>query len=307
MIWITESTNKLAGIRAGNRSDALSMAYHAQIIRIMIASPSDCAAEQQVIESAIHDWNSAHSAPNGFALLPVHWRSHAAPSMSDRPQAVINKQVLQDCDLLIATFWTRLGSPTGAAPSGTVEEIQEHLRAGKPAMIYFSNAPAHPQTVDSNQLEAVHEIRKAFSVEGLVHTYDSIEQFANALHNHLAMTINREFGALLADPIDALFADAETYAPSSITPDAAELLKEASVAKNGMIMMYGTFGGAFLQTNGRNFITDGSPQTRARWKAALDELIDEGAVEERGHKGEVFAVTHHGYELAKRVNPTGTL
>ena len=30
-----------------------------------------------------------------------------------------------------------LGSPTGVSASGTVEEIEEHLRAGKPAMIYF--------------------------------------------------------------------------------------------------------------------------------------------------------------------------
>jgi hypothetical protein len=30
-------------------------------------------------------------------------------------------------DILMGVFWTRLGTPTGKAPSGTVEEI-EHFR-----------------------------------------------------------------------------------------------------------------------------------------------------------------------------------
>jgi hypothetical protein len=50
---------------------------------------------------------------------------------------VINRQVLADCDLLVAIFWTRIGSPTGSALSGTVEEIEKHLKAEKPAMLYF--------------------------------------------------------------------------------------------------------------------------------------------------------------------------
>ena len=61
-------------------------------------------------------------------LLPVGWETHATPAMGDRPQAIINKQILAGCDLLVAVFWTRLGSPTGAAASGTVEEIEEHLQ-----------------------------------------------------------------------------------------------------------------------------------------------------------------------------------
>jgi hypothetical protein len=37
-------------------------------------------------------------------------------------------------------FWTKLGTATGVAASGTVEEIDRFVAAGKPAMLYFSPA-----------------------------------------------------------------------------------------------------------------------------------------------------------------------
>ena len=43
-------------------------------------------------------------------------------------------------------FWTKLGTPTGVADSGTVEEIDQFVEANKPAMLYFSSRPAGPTT-----------------------------------------------------------------------------------------------------------------------------------------------------------------
>jgi hypothetical protein len=44
-------------------------------------------------------------------------------------------------------------------PPGRTEEIEEHLRAGKPAMIYFSNAPVRPDSVDEAQYRALRKFR----------------------------------------------------------------------------------------------------------------------------------------------------
>jgi hypothetical protein len=129
------------------------MPYKAKVFKVMIASPSDVGPEREAVRNLIHEWNAIHSEKEDIVLLPVGWESHSSPTMGDRPQAIINKQVLADCDLLIAVFWTRLGSPPGKAHSGTVEEIEEHLQAGKPAMIYFSAAPVVPESVDRQQYE----------------------------------------------------------------------------------------------------------------------------------------------------------
>lgn len=40
-------------------------------------------------------------------LTPIGWETHSTPDMSDRPQALINKQLLKTRDLLVAVFWTR--------------------------------------------------------------------------------------------------------------------------------------------------------------------------------------------------------
>src|SRR5260370_34110072 len=153
--------------RADSRSPEQAMSYRAKVIQIMIASPSDVGAERQVIRNVIQEWNYAHSEDKSVVLMPVGWESHSAPAMGERPQAIINKQVLANCDLLIAVFWTRLGTPTGKAGSGTVEEIEEHLKARKPAMIYFSMAPALPENVDQKQYLALQKFKRQLHARGL--------------------------------------------------------------------------------------------------------------------------------------------
>ncbi len=88
-------------------------------------------------------------------LMPIGWETHSVPDTGDRPQAIINGQLLKGADLLVVMFWTRIGSPTGVAQSGTVEEIEEHIRTGKPAMIYFSSAPVRPDSIDNDQYAAL--------------------------------------------------------------------------------------------------------------------------------------------------------
>jgi hypothetical protein len=151
----------------GRETKVQAMAYDATVVDVMIASPSDVTTERRVIREVLDEWNIVNARERKLVVLPVSWESHAAPLMGDRPQAIINRQVLEHADLLIAVFWTRLGSPTGKADSGTVEEIEEHIAAGKPAMIYFSDQPVHPSSVDAAQYEALLKFRKSCEERGL--------------------------------------------------------------------------------------------------------------------------------------------
>ena len=107
------------------------MVYDARVFNVMIASPSDVTVEREIVRNAVYEWNVVHAERTGCVLLPIHWESHAAPEMGERPQGIINRQLLKDADLVVAVFWTRVGSPTGTAPSGTIEEIEEHIGANK--------------------------------------------------------------------------------------------------------------------------------------------------------------------------------
>jgi hypothetical protein len=162
------------------------MSYTAQVVKVMIASPSDVPRERQLIRDVIHEWNAVHAEDRKVVLMPVGWETHAAPDMGDRPQAIINRQLLKTCDLLVAVFWTRLGSPTGVAASGTVEEINEHLDSGKPAMIYFSTEPVRMNSVDGEQYGKLRAFKEDLRSRGLFDEYEDLTTFRTKFARHLA-------------------------------------------------------------------------------------------------------------------------
>jgi hypothetical protein len=104
--------------------------------------------------------------------------------MGDRPQEIINRLVI-DSDILVAIFWSRLGSPTGLAASGTIEEIDKHRGAKKPTMIYFSTEPV-PHDVDTKQFEDVRKLRQKYESEGLIGTFANSEEFRRVFAQDLA-------------------------------------------------------------------------------------------------------------------------
>lgn len=109
------------------------MSYNATVYKVMIASPNDVSAERSIVREVLSEWNVVNADIRNQVLLPVGWETHSVPEMGDHPQAIINKQILHDCDLLVGVFWTRIGTATGTYASGTVEEIEEHIKAGRQA------------------------------------------------------------------------------------------------------------------------------------------------------------------------------
>jgi hypothetical protein len=263
----------------------------------MIASPSDVAQERRVIRDVVHEWNSIHAEDRGVVLMPIGWETHSSPSMGERAQEIINVQILRDSDLLVAAFWTRLGSPTGKAPSGTVEEIEEHIAAGKPTMIYFSSAPVHPDSVDNEQYRALREFKAACRQRGLVEEYESISEFREKFASQLAQTVIRHF---VAQKPDADAASDTTQRPKVpvLSEAARELLLEASQDPDGVVLRTETVSGSEVETNGRDLVEPGNARSAAKWRGAIDELHALGLLEDRSHRGEIFNITDAGYHTA---------
>src|ERR1039457_1398145 len=162
----------------------------------MIASPSDVPQERRIARDVISEWNTIHAKDKRTVLMPVGWETHSVPDTGDRPQAIISVQLLKDADLLVAMFWTRIGTPTGASRSGTVEEIEEHIGAGKPAMIYFSSAPVRPDSIDNDQYSALQVFKESLRARGLFEQYESLSEFRTKFARQLAQTIISKFGGV---------------------------------------------------------------------------------------------------------------
>lgn len=271
----------------------------------MIASPSDVPKERQLARSVISEWNTIHSKDRGIVLMPIGWETHSVPDTGDRAQAIINGQLLKDADLLVVMFWTRIGSPTGVAQSGTVEEIEEHLRAGKPAMIYFSTAPVRLDSIDNEQYAKLKEFKQSLGQRGLFHEYEDLTDFKDKFARHLAQKIISDFRRAtsqangdtdFAVPVPVTITHSQ---PVPALGDAAsELLIEASKDSQGVVMNLQTLGGSFVQTNGRNF-SESNPRSEAQWRGAVTELNNLGLLEDRTGKREIFYVTDQGYRVAE--------
>ncbi|MFQ2456893.1 hypothetical protein ACVDHI_10665 [Aeromonas sp. 25-248] len=165
------------------------MAYSATVFNVLIASPSDVEEEREAIAQTIHDWNALNSKETGKVLLPVRWESHCAPAMGDRPQGIINDQVVRDCDVLIGAFWTRLGSPTGVEDSGTVEEIKWFLKQEKPVMLYYSKKPVDMDEADLAQVQKLKDFKKSIRDKGIQEQYSNTDELKQKLTRHLTIVM----------------------------------------------------------------------------------------------------------------------
>jgi hypothetical protein len=165
-------------------STARTEPARATILNILISSPSDVPTERDAVESAIHEWNANHHLETGIILLPVRWETHSYPASGDRPQAILNRQIVDSGHLLIGIFGNRLGTPTGKAQSGTIEEIEEFRKTGRYIALYFSGAPV-PSDVDRNQFEALEEYKRQRQQDTLYSTFNSAEELRRLVTRHL--------------------------------------------------------------------------------------------------------------------------
>lgn len=267
------------------------MPYPAKVYRVMIASPSDVQTERAIAQEVIADWNAVHSEDRAIVLLPLVWERDSTPLQGDRPQGLINKQVLAKADVLVAIFHSRIGSPTGVASSGTIEELTEHLQGNKPAMIYFSEAPL-PHNVDPEQLKALNAFRAEAQKKGLYATFTDEGDFRAKLAHHLAKFV-------VDSPLFATAGPTASFQRKKPSDKAATLLKHA-VATDGHLLMASDHDGGTVQAGDRNFVTPGSTRSFAEWKGALQDLIEAGYAEDLG-QGTVFQVTREGYDVADQL------
>ena len=279
------------------------MSYNAVVCNVMIASPMDVQQERHLARETLWNWNYLHSERSQIVLMPVGWETHSAPAMDDRPQGIVNKQVVERCDLLIGVFWSRLGTPTGEADSGTVEEINEHRAKGKPTMLYFSSAPVRLESVDAEEYARLKAFKEQCAAEGLIATYDDAHEFAELLQRHLVRKVYEdEYFAVMRGETGAVASPEERVELSpqqNLSEEARRLLLEAVKDLRGSILKLRTLDGLTVQTNNTNFVTsrrDG--RCEALWDGAVDELVDNDLIADVGYKGEVFRVTRTGYELA---------
>jgi hypothetical protein len=165
--------------------------FQADTYRVLIASSSDLVEERQAATEAINGWNAQHAAAEAVVLLPVNWETHATPRSGTRPQQALNAQIVRPCDMLIGMFWTKLGTSTGVAESGTVEEIDQFVAARKPALLYFSSRPIDPDKINLDQHKKLRMFKEATYQRALASRFSGIDELRQTLGRDLLAEVRR--------------------------------------------------------------------------------------------------------------------
>jgi formylglycine-generating enzyme required for sulfatase activity len=162
-------------------------------LRIVLSSPSDVDDECRVMDGVITELNRGVAHERHVVLELTHWKTDAYPGLHpEGPQGVIDPILkIDDCDILLAVFWKRFGTPAKGALSGAEHEIRTAIKArqdtGRPQiMIYFKEAARELKTPEElRQFASVLEFKQEISPLGLFWTFEDTADFERKVRQHL--------------------------------------------------------------------------------------------------------------------------
>lgn len=152
---------------------------------LLISCPGDIQEEIHLVEKAVEKFNNQFSDTLGIIIKTKHWSKNSYAQSGGTPQELLNNQFVKGCDAAVALFWTRFGTPTDQYGSGTEEEIELMLDAGKQVFLYFSEKPIPPSKLDSKEYARVNMFKEKYKDRGIYFCYSSNEEFTNIFFAHL--------------------------------------------------------------------------------------------------------------------------
>lgn len=241
------------------------MSFNAEVLRVLIASPSDVKVERDKVEEAISLWNKRFSEELEVVLLPGRWEEDVVPTYrGEDPQRIINEQLVGKCDILIGIFWTKLGTATLSHSSGTLEEINIFIERGKEVMLYFLEKDI-PRNTDFSQLQLVDEFKREYGKRGIYSSFDEekiIEHLYRKVIEH-KKKLNSE------QKVNPTFSTSEMVAAGSQTTSKVGLsllVNSGRLTFNEILLL-----GYILDTGNRQFgtrwMTDQTLEVIKKWES----------------------------------------
>lgn len=154
---------------------------------LLISCPGDVHAYAEIIRECVDGFNRTLGDINNAKIEVKHWLTDSFPESGDKPQELLNKQIVRGCDAAVAIFWTRFGTPTDKYGSGTEEEIEEMLSVKKQIFLYFVDESISPSGIDTEQYNKIEEFKKRYRNKGIYCEVRNKEDFKTQFTNHLTL------------------------------------------------------------------------------------------------------------------------
>ena len=190
--------------------------------RVILIAPDDVENELEAIRTVVEQANQLRPRER---LTIWNWRTDATPGMHlDGPQGLTDKQMrISEADLVIAVFWSRLGTPVKDEDSGTAHELRLAWKSwkatGKPTVWIYFCMRAIPQSAyeDPDQFPKLVSFRKSLPKEQVFSEFESVEELQRDFTKHLGIWLNEND----PEPIDEPGILKGVLAP----PDAARMVE----------------------------------------------------------------------------------
>jgi hypothetical protein len=130
---------------------------------LLISCPGDIPSEYlDKVSEVLTMFNALLRKTHKISFTTVHWFKNSYPQAGDKPQPILNKQIVDDCDIAVAFFWTRFGTPTDTYGSGTEEEISKMVSEKKQVFTYFLDIPIPPSQQNPEQYAKVRTFKEEY-------------------------------------------------------------------------------------------------------------------------------------------------
>jgi len=166
------------------------------ILRVFIASPGDVKEERDIIDEVIQELNNTWSKELGIRLESLKWETHTYPSIGIDAQDVVNSQIDNEYDIFIGIMWTRFGTNTMRAGSGTSEEFFNAYSKFKEdpnnlrIMFYFKDEPILPSQIIPEQILSIQQFKAQLAQLGSFHwSFNNRDEFQQLIRIHLSRQV----------------------------------------------------------------------------------------------------------------------
>ena len=258
--------------------------FQANCYNVMIVSPSNISEERDIAKNILYRWNELNSRFHNIVFSVLGYDINAHADSGTHPQESLNHQLLEQADLIIAIFWTKLGTPTTEYSSGSVEEITKHIQQGKKALIYFSNKQVSPDKFNSEQYQKLQDYKKSIQGSTFYKSFSSVDEFKNLLNDDIQLIANELESAEIIIQNQPVQTKVQF---SEMEIEVLKIMKEKNQLQFVKMMGGTTFGGYLIRDQ----------RQLAEIEEAIDSLEDRGFIKATNYKRNLFDLTASGYRV----------
>lgn len=264
----------------------------------MIGCPSDVKDEVLIARDIIRNWSETNAEKDRIVLLPLHWSANSFPEIGAHPQKILDKQLVDRSDLLVCIFASKIGTPTDTSKSGSIEEIEEHVKCNKPVMLYFRKSIDISVTTPES-LKKLIDFKENMKNKTLWCEYNDENDFKDLFKQHLQEFLNSHW---LKTSVSGVMNDLKDSSNISFSEDELKMFFKWSRAEDQTYLVARDRAGFTVFMGVKNGYHIKKGKDEAIFKDYMKRLSDAGYVVIRRidkYGNNIFEITKKGYDFAQ--------